>query len=208
MTYAITHEEVANTITHFLGIVLAPVMLLLFLYNVPLDSWKVLFSLIVFCVGVLSLYTSSTVYHLVLPSRAKHILRYFDHINIYVLIAASYTPILLCGIGGTLGWVVFGIEWGLVVAGTIFKICCLGKYPKVSLLLYILMGWSVIAIAKPIWEALPTLSIYLLGTEGFLYTLGAYFYAKDNAHRYYHAVWHVFVLLGTISHFFLIWSIF
>lgn len=207
MNYTISHEEVANTLTHLVGVILAPVMLALFLLTTPVESWKVLLSVIVFCSGVLSLYTSSTIYHLVVNSRIKRILRYFDHINIYVLIAASYTPVLLCGLGGTLGWVMLAVEWALVLAGGVFKVCCLGRYPKVSLLLYLLMGWSVVGIAKPIWECLPSVSLALLAVEGALYTVGAYFYAKDEEHRYFHAVWHVFVLAGTVAHFFLIWSI-
>ncbi|MBQ4034399.1 MAG: hemolysin III family protein [Paludibacteraceae bacterium] len=208
MSYAITHEEVANSATHFLGVLLAPVMLFLLLYLVPSHTWQSQFSVIVFCLGVLVLYSSSTVYHFVLPSHAKKVMRYFDHINIYVLIAASYTPIFICGLGGTLGWVMFGVEWLLVIAGGIFKVCCLGQHPKLSLFLYMLMGWSFLIVVGPFWHSLSTQTLSIFVAEGLLYTLGSYFFVKDDAHRYFHAIWHVFVLAGTVFHFFLILSLF
>lgn len=208
MSYAITHEEVANTATHFLGVLLAPVMLFFLLYLVPSHTWQSQFSVIVFCMGVLVLYASSTIYHFVLPSHAKLIMRYFDHINIYVLIAASYTPIFLCALGGTLGWIMTAVEWLLVIAGGIFKICCMGKHPKLSLVLYMLMGWSFLVVAVPFVQSLSSNSMLFFVCEGFVYTAGAYFFVKDTVHRYFHAIWHVFVLAGTIFHFFLVLSLF
>lgn len=208
MSYAITHEEAANTATHFLGVMLAPLMLILFFAFLPSSTWQGSFSVSVFCAGVLTLYASSTIYHLVTPGRIKRIMRYFDHINIYVLIAASYTPVFLCGLGGRLGWIMFVVEWLLVIAGGVFKVFCLGKYDRLSLILYVLMGWSFLVVAVPFWESLSTLSLMMFLGEGSLYMLGAYFFVKDSSHRFYHAIWHVFVLSGTITHFFFVLTLF
>ena len=208
MSYAITHEEVANTATHFLGVLLAPIMLFFLLYLIPSHSWESQFSVIVFCLGVLILYASSSIYHFILPSHAKMVMRYFDHINIYVLIAASYTPIFVCGLGGTLGWIMFAVEWLLVIAGGIFKVLCLGKHPKLSLVLYMLMGWSFIVVVVPFYNSLSSVTLGIFLAEGMLYMLGSFFFVKDSVHRYFHAIWHVFVLSGTILHFFLVLSLF
>jgi len=151
------------------------------------------------------MYASSTVYHWTLPGKLKNYLRYFDHISIYVLIAASYTPVLICGVGGETGWVMFCILWGFVIFGAFYKIFFLGKYPRVSLGIYLAMGWSGLFIARPVWNSLPTVALWFLFAEGLFYTIGSYFFARDLKHAYYHAVWHLFVLCGTLSHFAAMW---
>ncbi|MCQ2192100.1 MAG: hemolysin III family protein [Paludibacteraceae bacterium] len=208
MSYAISREELANSLTHLLGVIMAPFMLLWLIYTLPVCTWQNVFPVTVFCTSVFFMYLASTAYHFVISEKAKRILRYCDHINIYVLIAASYTPVFICGLGGVLGWTMFGVEWTLAVAGAIYKIFCLGKYPKVSLLLYILMGWSVVAIIKPVWELFDTYARVFMCLEAFAYTMGAYFYANSKKHAYFHAIWHVFVLVGTIAHFFLVMTLF
>ena len=161
----------------------------------------------IFCGGMIMLYTASTLYHWAMPGRLKYILRRFDHISIYVLIAASYTPIFLIVIGGAYGWVMFAVIWSIAIAGAVGKIVALGKYPKLSLAIYLVMGWSVVFVAKPVWQALDTTSLLWLLLEGISYTGGAYFYAKDKKQTYYHAIWHLFVLGGTISHFMVVVTI-
>lgn len=214
-------EEFVNSVTHFVGMLLAPVMLIL-LIAVMSDNDIFVFSegdvdlfssistkllgAIMFCAGVFILYTSSTIYHWVQPGHLKSIFRYIDHISIYVLIAASYTPILICAIGGILGWVMFFIMWTFVVLGAIYKIFFLTKWPRLSLALYLTMGWSCIFIAVPVWQKLPASALSCIFAEGFFYTAGSYFFVHDNR-KYFHALWHVFVLLGTISHFAAVWII-
>jgi len=200
-----TREELFNTLTHLGGTFLMAIVLVLLLYETRFSVWKYSFSVLVFSISAILMYASSTVYHWVLPGKLKNYLRYFDHINIYILIAASYTPILICGVAGETGWVMFGILWGLVILGAFYKIFFLGKYPRLSLGIYLIMGWSVVFIAKPVWNSLPTIALWFLLAEGLFYTIGSYFFACDRKHAYYHAIWHLFVLCGTLSHFAAMW---
>lgn len=221
MRFYTSGEEVINGVTHFVGVVLAPVMLMLLLAAISdngaaaassgcgtvlsYGASKLLAS-IVFCAGAFMLYTSSAIYHWMLPGRLKNILRYADHINIYVLIAASYTPILICVVGGTLGWAMFFVLWGFALLGAVYKIFFLTRWPRLSLTLYLIMGWSCVFIAVPVWQNLPVPSLACIFAEGFFYTVGSYFFVHDSR-RYFHALWHVFVLLGTVSHFAAVWII-
>ena len=200
-----TKAEIANTITHGLGIFLAfSGAIALIMKNIG-EEWQTIFSMIIFSAGLILMYCASTVYHLVLPGKVKKILRVFDHINIYILIAASYTPILLTSVKGALGWWMFGILWFTALLGTFYKIFLLGRYPKLSLAIYLIMGWSVIFIARPVWLAVPLSAILWIAAEGIFYTVGTYFYSNDDKHQYYHAIWHLFVLAGSISHFIAVW---
>ena len=115
------------------------------------------------------------------------------------MIACSYTPICIAVVGGWIGWVTFGLLWAVVIAGTVYKIVAMGKYPRLSLALYLVMGWSIVFIAKPVFESLSVLSMFLIFAEGLLYTAGTYFFTKDSK-PHFHAIWHVFVLLGAIAH--------
>ena len=126
-------------------------------------------------------------------------LRIFDHCGIYVMIAASHTPICIGVVGGALGWTVFGLLWAVVVAGIIYKVKALGRYPKLSLALYLAMGWSVVFIAEPVVSKLSLPSLLWILAEGLFYTSGTYFFAHDDR-RYFHGIWHIFVLLGSVSH--------
>ncbi len=148
------------------------------------------------------MFLSSTLYHWAPKGRVKQALRKCDHISIYVMIACSYTPICVAVVGGWLGWLIFGLMWAIVIAGTVYKLLALGKYPKLSLALYLAMGWSVIFIAKPVFERLTLLSTIFLIAEGLFYTAGTYFYAHDKR-KNFHAIWHVFVFLGALAH----WSV-
>lgn len=200
-----TKEEIANTLTHLTGMLLMPLALVLLMLKD--NNSLTIFAIMVFCISGFLMYTASTLYHWSLPGETKRILRYFDHINIYMLIAASYTPILLCAVGGVLGWIMFGVIWGIALLGTFFKIFFLGKYPKLSLALYLIMGWSIIIIAPSIWKNLSSTALIFLLLEGIFYSSGCYFYANDSKVSYYHAVWHLFVLGGTLSHLAAVWYI-
>jgi hemolysin III len=191
-------EEIGNTWTHLIGVVFALSSIWMVWPAVSL-GWQWAMGVLFFIVGMFLMFLSSSIYHMLPPGLAKDILRKCDHISIYVMIACSYTPICIAVVGGWIGWVTFGLLWAVVIAGTVYKIVAMGKYPKLSLALYLTMGWSIVFIAKPVFERLSLLSMMLIFAEGLLYTVGTYFFAKDSK-RHFHAIWHVFVLLGAIAH--------
>lgn len=191
-------EEKGNTWTHLIGVVFALSCIWMVWPAVSL-GWQWAMGVLFFIVGMFLMFLSSTIYHWLKPGIAKNILRKCDHISIYVMIACSYTPICIAVVGGWIGWVTFGLLWAVVIAGTVYKIVAMGKYPRLSLTLYLVMGWSIVFIAKPVFESISMLSMLLIFAEGIFYTAGTFFFAKDNK-RHFHAIWHVFVLLGAIAH--------
>lgn len=191
-------EEKGNTWTHLIGVVFALSCIWMVWPAVSL-GWRWAMGVLFFIVGMFLMFLSSTIYHWLKPGIAKNILRKCDHISIYVMIACSYTPICIAVVGGWIGWVTFGLLWAVVIAGTVYKIVAMGKYPRLSLALYLVMGWSIVFIAKPVFENLSVLSMFLIFAEGLLYTAGTYFFTKDSK-PHFHAIWHVFVLLGAIAH--------
>lgn len=193
--------EKGNTWTHLIGVVFA-LSSIWMAWPAVYAGWQMAFGVIFFIAGMFMMFLSSTLYHWARPGKAKTILRKLDHISIYVMIACSYTPICVGVIGGTLGWFMFALQWFVVVLGTVYKIIALGKYPRLSLALYLIMGWSVLLMVKPVLENMSTLSLAFLLLEGIFYSAGTYFFAHDSR-RHYHAIWHIFVLLGAISH----WSV-
>ena len=158
--------------------------------------------MIFFIVGMFLMYLSSSLYHWVKPGMAKDVLRRLDHISIYVMIACSYTPICVGVVGGWVGWTLFGVQWAIVLAGTFYKIFAFGKYPKLSLAIYLVMGWSALLVAPRVFSRLSAWALVFLLAEGIFYTAGTYFFQHDDR-RHFHAVWHIFVLLGSIAH----WSV-
>ena len=157
--------------------------------------------------GMLLMFASSTLYHAVTQPVHKARLRIFDHISIYVMIAGSYSPICLTVLGGWMGWAVFGFLWACVLAGIVGKLIALGKHPRLSLALYLAMGWTALLILWPMWQHMPHAAFWWIVAEGLFYTVGAYFFRLDEQHAYYHAIWHVFILLGAISHTIALWLI-
>lgn len=202
-----THEEIANTLTHLVGVIFALSTAWLLIVKSMNTSWQQIFAMTIFSLSILFMYSASTVYHWTMPGKSKHILRHVDHINIYVLIAASYTPVWLCVVGGVWGWVGFGVIWTIALAGTVGKIVSLGKHPRLSLTLYLLMGWSMVFIIVPIWNVFSATALLWLLAEAISYTGGTYFYARSKKRPYYHAIWHLFVLAGTFSHFMAMWEL-
>lgn len=162
-------------------------------------SWEWMMGVWFMGIGTLLMYAFSTSYHWTHQGKAKRVMRILDHIGIYIMIASSYTPICIAVVGGWVGWTVFGILWGIVVAGTFYKIAALGRYPRLSLSLYLGMGWSAVFIIKPVCENLSPTAIGLIVLEGIIYTSGTWFFSHDDR-PFYHAIWHIFVLLGTICH--------
>ena len=190
--------EQGNTWTHLAGAVFA-LSSIWMVWPAVHRGWAMAMGVIFFIVGMFLMFLSSTIYHWVHPGLAKRILRKCDHISIYVMIACSYTPICIGVVGGWVGWLVFGILWVMVIGGTFYKIFAIDRYPRLSLILYLAMGWSVLFIFPRVVEELSTISLLLLLAEGFFYTTGTYFFAHDEK-KNFHAVWHVFVLLGAMAH--------
>lgn len=193
-------EEICNSFTHLCGVIAAiPAGWLLITRGFLLDSLTGV-AMAVFACAIVLMYTASTLYHWAIPGEGKRLLRKLDHANIYVLIAASYTPVWLCVVGGAVGWIGFGALWFVTVVGVVYKCIALEKYPKLSLTIYLVMGWSLLFVIKPIWNGLPTHSLWWLVVEGVCYTGGTYFYAHHRK-PYFHAIWHLCVLGGTFAHF-------
>ncbi len=192
-------EEIFNTLTHLGGVVFTLGVAWIILRLGYRSSWQHAMGVTFFTSGMLIMYACSTLYHWWQPGKGKRVWRIFDHISIYVMIAASYTPICIGVVGGALGWTVFGLLWGVVILGTIYKATAIGRWPRLSLLLYLIMGWSIVFIAEPVWQRLPAEALIAILCEGIFYTGGTYFFAHDNR-PYFHGIWHIFVLLGSIAH--------
>lgn len=192
-------EERFNTLTHLAGVVFTLIAAWVILRLGYQAGWKNAFGTTFFTCGMLLMYAASTLYHWWMPGRGKRCLRVLDHISIYVMIAASYTPICIGVVGGAVGWTVFGILWGVALGGAVYKIAALGRWPRLSLLLYLVMGWTFVFIAEPVCTRISTPALICLLFEGLFYTSGTYFFAHDSR-RFYHGIWHIFVLLGSVSH--------
>lgn len=162
------------------------------------DVWRIV-GAVVFVVTLVTLYTASTAYHAARTERIKRRLKIFDHCAIYLLIAGSYTPFLLNDLRGPWGWSLFGVIWGLAVAGITFKFFFTGRFPLVSTSVYLLMGWLVLVAAVPMLRSMQLTTLAWLGAGGIAYTAGTPFYHAVRM-RYAHAVWHVFVLAGSACH--------
>ena len=197
-----TNEELANTWTHFAGFLFAVLTSWLLIWFGSRIDWQMTLGVSIFVGGMMMMYGCSALYHWVVRKNVKSVLRKFDHICIYVMIAASYTPICIGVVGGVLGWTIFALQWALVVAGAFYKVFALGRWPALALGIYLAMGWSIVFFIKPVVLAMNTLPVICVVAEGLFYTLGTYFYSHDRERKYYHAIWHGFVLLGSLAHWF------
>ncbi len=195
-------EECANAWTHGLGLVLSVAALVLLVVFASLhgDAWHVTTSAI-FGTALVGLYCSSTLYHSVRREALKLRLRKIDHAAIFVLIAGTYTPFLLVNLRGPWGWSLFGVIWTLAAAGIVMKTRFTGRFPVVSTLIYVVMGWLIIIAAVPMLRTIPRGGLWLLLSGGLCYTGGTAFYLWRRL-PFHHAVWHLFVLAGSICHFF------
>jgi hemolysin III len=195
-------EEIANSITHGIGWALAVVALVLLVVFSALygDAWHIV-SCSIYGAGLVLLYANSTLYHSLTNKTAKKVFKILDHSSIFFLIAATYTAFTLTVIRGPWGWTLFGIVWGGFVFGTIMKVFYANRFKWLSVTIYILLGWCVVIAIKPIIENFPTPGLVLLGAGGIAYTLGALIYSKKGV-RYSHAVWHVYVIIGSMLQFF------
>ena len=206
-----SREETANTWTHLVPAVLTlliawPLLRLSLNHQSSIINLQSL-GISLFIMGMLLMFTSSTSYHAVTDPVHKARLRVFDHISIYVMIAGSYSPICLSVLGGWVGWSVFGFLWACVIAGIVGKTIALGRHPRLSLALYLAMGWTALVVIWPMWTGMPHAAFWWIIAEGVFYTVGSYFFNHDEEHAFYHAIWHVFITLGALSHTIALWII-
>jgi len=198
-------EEIANACIHGLGILLSIIGLVVLLY-VSITQGRAIHivSSALYGGSLIILYVFSTLYHAITHETAKKVLRRFDHISIYLLIAGTYIPLTLVILKGTVGWVLFGLECGLCLAGVIFKAIFGPRFGIVSAIFYLLMGWLALFAIKPLSIALSSNALFLIFMGGVFYTIGIIFFAADQKFTYFHAIWHLFVLAGSVCHFFMI----
>lgn len=197
-------EEIANSIIHGVGAVLgiAGLGVLTAFASLHGDAWHIV-GCSIFGAALILLYTTSTLYHSIPLPRVKAVLRTLDHSAIFILIAGTYTPFLLVNLRGPWGWSLFGVIWGLALLGIVLRIVRGRRSTFVSVALYIGMGWAVVVAAKPLLNSVAPGGLWLLLLGGLAYTLGVIFYVWKRL-PYHHAIWHVFVLAGSILHFFAI----
>lgn len=197
-------EEIANAVSHGIGTLLSVAALVLLTVYASLygDVWHVV-SFSIFGAALVILYACSTMLHSLPQSKAKDIFEILDHSAIYLLIAGTYTPFLLVTLRGPLGWTLFGIVWGMAIAGSILKVFFVKKFVVLSTLVYIFMGWMIIFAIKPLMANLPGLGLMWLVIGGVLYSVGSIFYVWRRV-PYHHAIWHLFVIGGSTAHFFAI----
>lgn len=191
-------EEIANSVTHGIGAGLGIAALVLLL--VKTNSGLGVLSALLYSFSIILLYTMSTLYHAFPPGKAKRLFKRFDHISIYLLIAGTYTPILLLVVEEPLGLILFVVQWSLVVIGITFKAIWIKKYQAVHIAIFLAMGWMGIFFFNQLWEA-SRLSSWFILIGGISYTVGVIFYA-GRFFKYSHMVWHLFVLAASVFHFF------
>jgi hemolysin III len=193
-------EEIANSISHGVGFLGAiAVTPLLIIKAIPLGAAAIT-GVSIFGATMIVLYLSSTLYHAFPHNKAKRVFRIFDHSAIFLLIAGTYTPFTLIVLPGAWGWTLFGIVWSLAVGGVVLKSVKSVGTSKLSIALYLGMGWLAVLAAKPLFESMPFWGLFWLLAGGLMYSAGVFFFAYDHRIRYSHFIWHIFVLAGTACH--------
>lgn len=195
------NEELANGISHILGVFFCLIAMpfLIFIAAKQHDLITVL-SVFTFGIGMLLVYSFSSLYHLVQKDKAKQVLKIADHISIYFLIAGTYSPLMVLYLSNESAFIFLSIMWSIVLLGSFFKVFYVDRFKFISVLLYLLMGWMIVFVIKPLWGVMPFSVFLWILAGGLSYTVGVYFYVKGNR-NYFHVVWHFFVLLGTIFHY-------
>jgi hemolysin III len=195
-------EEIANSVTHAVGIVLsvAGLAVLTGFASVFGSAWHIV-SCSIYGATQILLYTASTLYHSIPLPRAKAVLRVLDHAAIFLLIAGTYTPFALVSLGGPLGWIIFGLVWGLAITGIALQAILIHQKAILTVIPYVAMGWLAVFAVKPMIESIAPGGLALLLAGGLCYTLGCAFYIWRRL-PYHHAIWHVFVMAGSALHFF------
>lgn len=194
-------EEIANSVSHGLALLAAliafPVLVISAAQRGDVAS---IVGASVFAATLVLLYLASTLYHALPHTRAKKIFRILDHGAIYLLIAGAYTPFTLGVLRGSWGWTLFGLQWGLAILGIVLKSVGGVRYGKLSVAVYLAMGWLVVIAAGPVMEKVPSWGLFWLVAGGLAYTVGVVFYALERL-RYFHFIWHLFVIAGSACHF-------
>jgi len=194
-------EELAHSLTHGVGLLLGIAALVLLIVFAAAKGTAIhVVSCTIYGVTLVVLYASSTFYHALPPGRGKRVFGILDHAAIFLLIAGTYTPFALVTLNGPWGWSLFAVIWGLAIGGVVLEAVTRGRARRIQLLLYLIMGWGIVAAARPLLRELPTPGFVLLLAGGLAYTLGVIFFVWKRP--FHHAVWHVFVLAGSICHFF------
>lgn len=200
-------EEIFNFVSHIAagGVCLIGTVFLLIAATFT-GSPLIVTSCAIYGASMIILYTMSGLYHIFSGQKVKRFFRIMDHNTIFLLIAGTYTPYSLVALGGTLGWWLFGIIWGMAVLGITLNSINLEKYKTLSMICYIVMGWAVIFTIRPLIEAISAFAFIFLLMGGIAYTGGIFFYAKNKV-KYFHSVWHLFVVLGTVLQFVSVFNI-
>jgi hemolysin III len=196
-------EEIANSVSHGLGVAAAlvgtPFMLI---YVVKHGDAAFITGVSIFCATMILLYLSSTLYHAFPHGKTKRVFRVIEHSAIFLLIAGTYTPFTLGILRGPWGWTMFGIVWGIALAGVMLKAFNKVPHPFLSTGLYLLLGWVIVIAIKPLMANMQTAGLIWLLAGGLCYTIGVIFYSFDSRLKYGHFVWHLFVVAGTTCHYF------
>ncbi len=194
-------DILANAITHGVGAVFALVgAVYLIVVSTRGDAWLVV-SCSIYGGTLILVYLCSTLYHSLVRTRARHVFHVLDHSAIYLLIAGTYTPFMLVSMRGPVGWTLLGLVWALAIAGVVFKSLAVDRFPAASATVYLLMGWCVVFGLRPLLRAISLHGMIWVAAGGLAYTLGILFFANDRL-RYFHALWHVFVMGGSVAHYF------
>jgi hemolysin III len=200
-----TKEERLNAISHGIGAALGVVALILLTVYADADrSWQ-LFSVLVYGISIIILFTASTLYHAVSNEQQKYYFRIVDHVSIYLLIAGTYTPVLLISLIDSSGWPLFWLVWGIALFGVILKLFFTGRFEVFSTVLYLIMGWLIVFDFSNLSNVIGPNGVLWLFAGGLFYTVGILFYAIEKI-PYNHVIWHLFVLGGAICHFFMIFN--
>ncbi len=200
-------EEIFNAVTHIVGggLAVCGTAVLVVMAAIYSDALSVV-SCAIYGASMIILYTMSSLYHFIRPHKAKIFFRIMDHDTIFLLIAGTYTPYSLVALRGTVGWVLFGVIWGMAVIGIVFNSIDLERYKKPSMVCYIVMGWAALFTIKPLFDSTSAFAFIFLLLGGIFYTGGIFFYAKHRI-KYFHSIWHIFVILGTVCQYFSILDI-
>jgi hemolysin III len=196
-------EEISNSISHGIGFIFAIIgTLYLIPQTVRYQSDRFLVGVVVFCLTTILLYFSSALYHALPQGKAKYAFKIIDHSAIFFLIAGTYTPFTFGALSGPWGWSLFGVIWGLAALGVACKVFYLDSRPVFFTSLYLLMGWVAVIAFKPLLANVPAAGFVLLFAGGLFYTVGVVFFATDSRLKYGHFIWHLFVMAGTLCHYF------
>ncbi len=194
-------DIIANSVTHGVGAALAVAGAVVLVVTSVGGTAMQIVSCSVFSGTLVLVYVCSTLYHSLVRTRARHVLRIIDHSAIYLLIAGTYTPFALVSLRGRLGWLLFAIVWGLAILGIVFKSVAIGRFAIASVVVYLGMGWLGVFVTRPLLHALTWHGIFWIALGGLFYTAGIVFFAFDRL-SYFHALWHLFVLAGSTCHYF------